>query len=327
MTVGLGASAYAAAILHLGTHAFFKALLFLAAGSVIIALHHEQDMRKMGGLRKYMPITWITCLIGSIALIGFPGFSGFYSKDAIIEAVHHSDIPGAGFAYVCVLTGVFVTALYSFRLYFMVFHGKERMDEESRSHIHETPAVVTVPLILLAIPSVVIGWFYVGPMLFGGHFGDSILVLSENDVLAELGKDYHGVFAFTLHGFMAWPFILAMGGVATAWLLYMARPELPARIAKRFALAYGILMRKYGFDEFNEIFFAGGARGIGGLLWRIGDATVIDGIMVNGSARLVGWGSSIIRHLQSGYLFHYAFAMIIGLLVLIGVFVTFSGLG
>ncbi len=326
MTVGLGASAYAAAIFHLGTHAFFKALLFLAAGSVIIALHHEQDMRKMGGLRKYMPITWITCLVGSIALIGFPGFSGFYSKDAIIEAVHLSDIPGSGFAYLCVLTGVFITALYSFRLYFMVFHGKERMDEEARAHVHETPAVVTVPLILLAIPSVIIGWFYVGPMLFGDHFGESIFVLPENDVLAELGKSYHGVIGFTLHGFMAWPFLLAMAGVATAWFLYMARPEIPAQIAKRFSLAYEILVRKYGFDEFNEIFFAGGARGIGGLLWRIGDATLIDGIMVNGTARLIGWFSSVIRHVQSGYLFHYAFAMIIGLLVLIGVFVTFAGL-
>ncbi len=326
MTVGLGASAYAAAIFHLGTHAFFKALLFLAAGSVIIALHHEQDMRKMGGLRKYMPITWITCLVGSVALIGFPGFSGFYSKDAIIEAVKHSDIALAPFAYVCVLLGVFITALYSFRLYFMVFHGKERMDEETRSHLHETPAVVTVPLILLAIPSVVIGWFYVGPMLFGDHFGDSIFVLPENDVLGELGRTYHGVIGFTAHGFMAWPFLLAMGGVITAWFLYMARPELPAQIAKRFALAYEILMRKYGFDEFNDIFFAGGARGIGGLLWRIGDATLIDGIMVNGTARLIGWCSSVIRHVQSGYLFHYAFAMIIGLLVLIGLFVTFAGL-
>ncbi len=326
MTVALGASAYAAAIFHLGTHAFFKALLFLAAGSVIIALHHQQDMRKMGGLRKYMPITWITCLVGSIALIGFPGFSGFYSKDAIIEAVHASEIPGSGFAYVCVLTGVFVTALYSFRLYFMVFHGKERMDEETRSHLHETSSVVTVPLILLAIPSVVIGWFYVGPMLFGDHFGDSIFVLPENDVLGELGKSYHGVIGFTLHGILAWPFWLAMAGVATAWFLYMARPELPARIAKRFALAYEVLTRKYGFDEFNQIFFAGGARSIGGLLWRIGDASLIDGIMVNGTARLIGWSSSVIRHVQSGYLFHYAFAMIIGLLVLIGLFVTFAGL-
>jgi NADH-quinone oxidoreductase subunit L len=326
MTVGLGASAYAAAIFHLGTHAFFKALLFLAAGSVIIALHHQQDMRKMGGLRKYMPITWITCLVGSIALIGFPGFSGFYSKDAIIEAVKHSDIPGSGFAYLCVVSGVFITALYSFRLYFMVFHGKERMDEEARSHLHETPAVVTVPLILLAIPSVVIGWFYVEPMLFGGHFGESIFVLPENDVLGELGKSFHGVIAFTAHGFVALPFWLAMAGVASAWFLYMARPELPAQIAKRFALGYEILMRKYGFDEFNEIFFAGGARGIGGLLWRIGDATLIDGIMVNGTARLIGWFSTIVRQIQTGYLFHYAFAMIIGLLVLIGAFVTFSGL-
>ena len=322
MTVALGASAYAAAIFHLGTHAFFKALLFLAAGSVIIGLHHEQDMRKMGGIRKYMPVTWITSLLGTLALIGFPGFSGFFSKDAIIEAVHHSDIPGSGFAYLCVLTGVFITALYSFRLYFMVFHGKERMDEHARAHLKESPGVVTVPLVLLAIPSVVIGWIYVEPMLFGSHFGDSLLVLPENDVLAEFGAGFHGEAAFVLHGFMGWPFWLAAAGAGTAWFLYIARPELPGLLAKQFALAYEVLMRKYGFDEFNEIFFAGGARGIGGLFWRIGDALLIDGVMVNGTARLVGWFSSVIRHVQSGYLYLYAFAMIIGLLLLIAVFVT-----
>ena len=322
MTVALGASAYAAAIFHLGTHAFFKALLFLAAGSVIIALHHEQDMRNMGGIRKYMPVTWITFLLGTLALIGFPGFAGFFSKDAIIESVHLSNIPGAGFAYVCVLTGVFITALYSFRLYFMVFHGKERTDEHARSHLRESPAVVTVPLVLLAIPSVIIGWFYVEPMLFGDHFGDSMLVLPENDVLAELKEGFHGEAAFFAHGFRAWPFGLAMAGAVTAWFLYLARPELPAIIAKRFALAYEVLMRKYGFDEFNDIFFAGGARGIGGMLWRIGDTALIDGVMVNGTARLVGWFSSVIRHLQSGLLYRYAFAMIIGLLFLIAVFVT-----
>ena len=322
MTVGLGASAYAASIFHLGTHAFFKALLFLAAGSVIIALHHEQDMRKMGGLRKYMPITWITCLIGSLALIGFPGFSGFYSKDAIIEAVGHADIPGAGFAYLCVLVGVFITALYSFRMYFLVFHGKERIDPHAKAHLRESPAVVWVPLVALAIPSVVIGWFYVEPMLFGGHFGDAIVVRPEHDVLGEMKNEFHSVIGFTLHGFVQWPFVLAIAGIVVAWFLYLHRPELPEKIAQRFALAYEVLMRKYGFDEFNDIFFAGGSRGVGGLLWRIGDALIIDGIMVNGSARLVGWFSSVIRHLQSGFLYHYAFAMIIGLLLLIAVFVT-----
>jgi NADH-quinone oxidoreductase subunit L len=325
MTVALGASAYAGAIFHLGTHAFFKALLFLAAGSVIIALHHDQDMRNMGGLRKYMPITWITSLIGSLALIGFPGFAGFYSKDAIIVAVGHADIPGAGFAYFCVLIGVFITALYSFRMYFMVFHGKERMDEDTKAHLRESPAVVWVPLVALAIPSVVIGWFYVEPMLFGGHFGDAIVVLPEHDVLGEMKSEFPSVLGFTLHGFTGAPFFLAVAGIGVAWFLYLHRPELPAKIAQRFALPYEVLMRKYGFDEFNEIFFAGGSRGVGGLFWRIGDALIIDGIMVNGSARLVGWFSSVIRQVQSGFLYHYAFAMIIGLLLLIFVFVTAGG--
>jgi NADH-quinone oxidoreductase subunit L len=322
MTVALGASAYAAGIFHLFTHAFFKALLFLAAGSVIIAMHHEQDMRKMGGLRRYMPITWLTSLIGSLALIGFPGFAGFYSKDAIIEAVGASTLPGATVAHAAVLLGVFVTALYSFRMYFLVFHGEERMDEHTREQLHETPAVVTVPLVLLAIPSVLAGAFFAGPMLFGDYFGASIEVLAEHDTLAPLSGHFHGALQFALHGVLTVPFWLAVAGVATAWFLYVFRPDLPGRVRERLGLLYCVLVRKYGFDDFNDWFFAGGARGLGRILWRVGDVFVIDGLVVNGTARVVGWFSGIIRHVQSGYLFHYAFAMIIGLLVLIGVFVT-----
>ena len=321
MTVALGASAYAAGIFHLVTHAFFKALLFLAAGSVIIALHHDQDMRNMGGLRKYMPITWITTLIGSLALIGFPGFAGFFSKDAIIEAVHHSTIPGAEFGYWCVLIGVFVTALYSFRMYFLVFHGTERMDEHAREHLHETPAVVTVPLIVLAFFSVTIGWWYVEPMLFGSHFAESIQVLPAHDVLGEMKAGYQGEASFFLHGFTAAPFGLAVSGVIVAYYLYLVRPELPAIIAGRLGWIHTLLVRKYGFDELYEILFAGGVRGTGGALWRVGDVALIDGLMVNGSARLVGWLSGVIRRVQTGYLYDYAFAMIIGLVVFVSAFV------
>ncbi len=321
MTVGLGASAYAASIFHLGTHAFFKALLFLGAGSVIIALHHEQDMRKMGGLRKYMPITHWTMLIGSLALIGTPGFSGFFSKDALIEAVHHSALPGSGFAYLCVLTGVFITALYSFRLYFMVFWTKERMDEHTREHLHETPAVVTVPLIMLAIPSVCIAWFVVGGIFDGSYFGDAIVVAKEHTAMAELAAGYHGIWGFMVHGILAWPFLLAAAGVFTAWVMYIKKPELPGRIADRFKLGHTILVEKYGFDRFYLFFFAGGSRGIGSLLWRIGDIKLIDGLLVNGSAKAVGWFSSVVRQVQSGYLYHYAFTMIIGLFVFLVWFV------
>jgi len=322
MTVALGASAYAAGIFHLFTHAFFKALLFLAAGSVIIALHHEQDMRRMGGLRRYMPITWITSLIGSLALIGFPGFSGFYSKDAIIEAVGASTLPGSGLAHAAVLLGVFVTALYSFRMYFLVFHGEERMDEHAREHLHESPWVVTVPLVALAIPSVIAGGIFAAPMLFGDYFGSSIVVLEEHRTLAALAEHFHGALSFAVHGLVTLPFWLAVAGVATAWYLYVYRPDLPAVIRARARLLHEVLARKYGFDEFNEWFFAGGARGVGRTLWRVGDEILIDGLMVNGSARLVGWVSGVVRHVQSGYLFHYAFAMIIGLLLLIALFVT-----
>lgn len=321
MTVALGASAYAAAMFHLVTHAFFKALLFLAAGSVIIGMHHEQDMRKMGGLYKYMPITWFTSLVGSLALIGFPGMAGFYSKDAIIEAVHHSHLPGAGFAYFAVVAGVFITALYSFRLFFMTFHGKERMDKHTWEHLHESPAVVTVPLSVLAIPSVVIGMLLIGPMLFQGYFGETIYVAGAHDVLAEIGRDYHGVWGFTLHAFKAPPVYLALAGVAVAWFLYIKSPQIPAQIAERFAFLHKLFLEKYYFDTFNQFFFAGGTRKIGDLLWRFGDVRLIDGFLVNGTAQTVRWISGVVRTVQSGFLYHYAFAMIIGLLVLLAVFV------
>ena len=325
MTLALGASAYAAGIFHLVTHAFFKALMFLAAGSVIIGMHHEQDMRKMGGLYKYMPITWITMLIGSLALIGFPGLSGFFSKDAIIEAVHESLLPGSGFAYLAVLSGVFVTAMYTFRLFFMVFHGKERMDHHTLEHLHESPKVVTVPLIMLAIPSVVIGVIYVGPMLFEGYFDKTIFVLPGHDVLKAMGEDFHGSFKFVVHGLFSMPFFLAMAGVATAFVCYLLRPEIPKKVAEKYRLIYNILLNKYGFDDFNERVFAGGARLTVQLLWQKGDVFAIDGVAINGSAQAVGWFAGVLRQIQSGYLYHYAFAMIIGLLALMVLFVY--GLG
>ena len=319
MTVALGASAYAAGIFHLMTHAFFKALLFLAAGSVIIGLHHEQDMRRMGGLRKHMPITYWTALIGTLALVGFPGFSGFFSKDALIEAVHASTTFGAGFAYWCVLLGVFVTALYSFRLLFLVFHGEERIEADARAHLHESPAVVWVPLVALAIPSVVIGWYTIEPLLFGGFFSDSLVVLAEHDVLHEVGEEFEGPAAFVLHAFSASPAIyLALAGAIVAWVLYLLRPALPGRIAQRFAPVHGLLVNKYYFDWFNENVLAGATRGLGRLLWGVGDRAVIDGVLVNGSARGVAVLAAIVRRVQSGYLYHYAFAMVIGLAALIG---------
>ena len=318
MTVALGASAYAAGIFHLMTHAFFKALLFLGAGSVIIAMHHEQDLRKMGGLKKYMPFTFITAWVGTLALTGVPPFAGFFSKDAIIEAVHHSQLPGAGFAYVAVLAGVFVTALYSFRLMFLAFYGKPRMDEHTRKHLHESPAVVVIPLILLAIPSLVAGWIYIKPMLFGNFFGDAIKVLPQHNVLAQIHFD--GIGPFIAHGLQSAPFILAVLGFGLAWLLYLREPHLPDRIRDRIKPIYNLLVRKYGFDEFNQKVFAGGARFLGGLLWRIGDVKIIDGLAVNGTARAIGWLSSVVRHVQSGYIYHYAFAMIIGLFLLMTFF-------
>jgi len=324
MVVALGASAYAAGIFHLMTHAFFKALLFLAAGSVIIAMHHEQDIRKMGGLRKYMPITYWTSLIGSLALIGAPGFAGYFSKDAIIEAVHHAHLPGAEFAYWCVLLGVFVTAFYSFRMFFLVFHGDERMDQHTKEHLRESPAVVTVPLVLLAIPSVIIGAIAIEGILFSGAFDKSFFVDPHHDTLAEVGKHFHGWFEFMLHGFTGIPFFLAAAGVLSAWYIYLKQPNIATVVKKRFSIIHRILENKYGFDEFNAFFFAGGARLLGRLFWRYGDEKAIDGVMVNGTANSIGAISRVVRHVQTGYLYHYAFAMIIGLLGLISWFIYIS---
>jgi NADH-quinone oxidoreductase subunit L len=317
MTAALGASAYAAGVFHLMTHAFFKALLFLAAGSVIIAMHHEQDIRKMGGLRRYLPLTWLTSLVGTLSLIGFPGFSGFFSKDALIEAVGHAHRAGATYAWWCLMIGVFVTALYSFRMYFLVFHGPERMDAETKAHLHESPWVVTVPLVLLAIPSVVIGWPAIQPVVFGDYFGSSIFVLGSNDVLGDLAGEFHGPWAYVLHAFRAPVPYLALAGALVAWYLYLRRPALADALRERVRWLYTLLVNKYYFDEFNQRVLARGSVGLGNGFWRYGDVLVIDGGLVNGSARLVGWFAQVSRHLQSGYLYHYAFAMIIGLAVLV----------
>jgi NADH-quinone oxidoreductase subunit L len=323
MTVALGASAYSAAIFHLMTHAFFKALLFLAAGSVIIALHHEQDIRKMGGIKKYMPITYWTALVGSLALIGFPGTSGFFSKDLLIEAVKESHWHGQGavywIAYLSVLLGVFVTALYSFRMFFLVFHGEERMDAETKSHLHETRNVVTVPLILLAIPSAVIGWFTAGPVLFGDYFGDAIVVSASHDVLAHMGETlWHGSLALFTHAVMTPVFWLAAAGAVTAWYLYLKRPDIPDTIQSKVSGLYNLLDRKYYFDDLYIKGFAAGGRSIGRFLWQKGDRLIIDEMMVNGTARSVGRLAGVMRQIQTGYLYTYAFAMIIGLTMLLG---------
>ncbi|OVZ62658.1 NADH-quinone oxidoreductase subunit L [Pigmentiphaga sp. NML030171] len=350
MTVALGASAYSVAIFHLMTHAFFKALLFLAAGSVIIGMHHDQDIRNMGGLRKYMPITWITFLLGSLALIGTPFFAGFYSKENIIEAAKLSHVWGSGFAYFAVLAGVFVTAFYSFRLYFLVFHGKERFDtsgahghghddhaHDSHGHDdhghddhhhggvpHESPAVVTVPLVLLAIPSVIIGAIAVGPMLFGDFFKGVIFNSPDRPVMEHLAEDFHGWVAYGLHAFSTVPFWLMLAGVVLAWFFYMVKPSIPAAIKARAGWLYNLLDNKYYMDKINEAVFARGARALGGGFWRVGDKSLIDGLLVNGSARLVGWFAGVVRHLQSGYIYHYAFAMIIGIMALVTFFVLLN---
>jgi NADH-quinone oxidoreductase subunit L len=318
MTVALGVSAYSAAIFHLMTHAFFKALLFLAAGSVIIALHHEQDIRKMGGLKKHMPITYWTALIGALALIGFPGFAGFFSKDALIEAVsdshwYETDQLVYWIAYLSVVLGVFVTGLYTFRWLFKVFHGEEHLDEEAKKHVKESPLVVTVPLILLAIPSVIIGWFTIGPVLFGGYFGDSIVVTQEHDVLAHLGEAFHGAGQFILHAFQGPAVYLAIAGAGTAWYLYLERPDLPRLWRENMSGLYNLLVNKYYIDDLYIKGFAAGVRRIGQFLWVKGDELVIDGVMVNGTANTVGRLAGVLRNLQTGYLYHYAFAMFIGL--------------
>ena len=327
MTVALGASAYSAAIFHLMTHAFFKALLFLAAGSVIIAMHHEQDIRKMGGLKKYMPITYWTALIGSLALIGFPGSGGFFSKDLLIVAVHESHWEGQGaiywIAYLSVLLGVFVTALYSFRMFFLVFHGEERMDAETRSHLKETPWVVTVPLILLAIPSAVIGWYAVEPVLFGGYFGDAIEVTQRHDVLARLGESWHGSMGLVTHAIETPIFWLAAAGVFTAWFLYLKRPDIPATIKARMSGLYNLLDRKYYMDDLYIKGFAAGGRSIGNFLWHKGDELLIDGVIVNGTANSIGKLAGVMRQIQTGYLYTYAFAMFIGLTMLLSWLIWF----
>ena len=325
MTVALGVSAYPIAVFHLMTHAFFKALLFLGAGSVIIGCHHNQDIRYMGGLRKYMPITWITSLLGSLALIGFPFLSGFYSKDSIIEAVQASHLWGSGFAYFAVIAGVFVTAFYSFRMYFLVFHGEERYgqlphdahhghdDHHASGKPHESPWVVTLPLILLAIPSVVIGYFTIQPMLYGDWFGSAILIdAARHPPMAHLAEEFHGALGMALHGLTGLPFILAMSGVALSWFFYLKRPDIPAAIQKATMPLYTLLDNKYYFDKFNEVVFAGGARLLGRSLWKGGDQVLIDGLLVNGSARAVGWFAGVVRLLQTGHIYQYAFGMIFG---------------
>ena len=334
MTVALGASAYSVAVFHLMTHAFFKALLFLAAGSVIMGVHHNQDIRWMGGLRKYMPITWITSLRGSLALLGTPLFAGFYSKDSIIEAVHESHLPGAGFASFAVLAGVFITAFYSFRMYFLVFHGKERFDQNPDAHHghghghhnepqlpHESPWVVTVPLVLLAIPSVVIGFMTIEPMLYGAFFKDSIFFAEKHEALKEMAKAFHGPVQMAWHALTTLPFWLALAGVATSYYMYMINPALPTAIKKAALPIYTLLENKYYLDWFNENVLARGARALGTGLWKGGDEYVIDGGLVNGSWKLVDWVSGTVRRVQTGYLYHYALGMILGVFVLMTYFV------
>lgn len=351
MTMALGASAYSAAIFHLFTHAFFKAVLFLGAGSVIIAMHHQQDMRKMGGLAKYMPITYLTVLIGAIANAGLPPFAGFFSKETIVEALHHATVPGAGFAYALAVAGVFVGGFYSFRLVFYAFHGKERFadpdhpdvkaaDAEAKAAAlhddhahddhghddhhgdhghgkpHESPWVVTLPLVMLAIPSVSAGWL-IGTFVYGNYFGSAITVNPAHTAMAVMAQNFHGVIGMMSHALGTLPFWLAVAGAATAWFLYIARPALPAQLRRQWGVVVTVLMEKYGLDRFNDWFFAGGSRALGTGLWKGGDIAVIDNVMVNGSARLVGWFAAVIRHVQSGYIYHYAFAMIIGILMLL----------
>ena len=367
MTVALGASAYSVAVFHLMTHAFFKALLFLGAGSVIIGMHHDQDIRNMGGLRKYMPITWITSLLGSLALIGTPLFSGFYSKDSIIEAVHATNLPGAGFANFAVLAGVFVTAFYSFRMYFLVFHGKERFgqahahghdhhddhatakaahgdphalhdsdahhEEEDDDHghhglapgekPHESPFVVWFPLVMLAIPSVIIGFLAIGPMLHGSFFDNVITVGHNHPAMHELHEEFHGPLAMAIHGLMTAPFWLALAGVVSAYYCYMINPRVPAWFYNKFKFLHTLLDNKYYMDAFNQAVFAKGARVLGEGLWRVGDRTIIDGLLVNGSAKVVGWISKLVREGQTGYIYHYAFVMIIGILGFLVYFLPF----
>jgi NADH-quinone oxidoreductase subunit L len=320
MTAALGVSAYSVAIFHLMTHAFFKALLFLAAGAVIIAMHHEQDMRKMGGLRRRMPVTYWTALIGALALIGTPFFSGFYSKDALIDVVHASHRFGAGYAYWCVLLGVFVTALYTFRMMFMTFHGPERLDHHAQEHFHDVGWDMKGPLVALAVPSLLIGYFTVQPILFGGYFGDAIRVLENHDVVAELKAEWTGALAFALRSVLSAPAWLAGLGVLTAWVFVLRQPQWGDVLRERLAWLNRLLINKYYFDWFNENVLAWLTRGLGIAMWRGGDQAVIDGVMVNGTAGMVGRLAGLTRQLQSGFLYSYAFWMIISLAVLLGWF-------
>jgi len=335
MTVALGASAYSAAIFHLMTHAFFKALLFLAAGSVIIAMHHEQDMRKMGGLRRHMPITYWTAVIGALALCGIPVFSGFFSKDVIIEAVHHSELPAAGYAYILVLLGVIVTAFYTFRMIFMVFHGDERMDDETLVHLKESPKVVTWPLILLAIPTVMAG-FFIGPLVMGDYFSQvllpvpatagegmrdvtTIMVNAErHEAITLLRESYTGVLGFIGHGLLSLPFWLALAGIGLAWWVYLKDDSVADKAHDKLPWLYRLLDNKYYLDNFNQKFFANGVVYLGTSLWSFVDRLLIDGLIVNGVGRAIGWGAGWARRVQTGYLYHYAFAMVLGLALMLG---------
>ena len=314
MTVGLGISTYDAAVFHLVTHAFFKALLFLAAGSVIIAVHHEQDMRKMGGLARYLPITYLTFCIGAMSLSGLPPLAGFYSKDILIEAARLSTMPGANYAYACLLAGAFITPLYIFRALFMTFHGDEHMDPETKAHLHESPWVVLVPLLALAVPSVVAGGILVGPMVFGHLLGSSIFVLPDHDLLKKMATDFHGARDMAIQASNTWPFWLALAGIFTAWAVTMRWSAQAEKLKRIFSGPYAILVDKYGFDDFNQLVIVHGARKLGTFFYKFTDLIVIDGIFVNGSGRLIRWFSRVGRHLQSGYIYHYSLVMIAGLL-------------
>ncbi|MDC0888894.1 NADH-quinone oxidoreductase subunit L [Candidatus Thioglobus sp.] len=324
MTVALGVSAYSVAIFHLMTHAFFKALLFLAAGSVIVALHHKQDIRKMGGLRKKMPITYWTSLIGTLALIGFPGFAGFYSKDMIIEAVHFSQLPFSDWVYVAVVIGVFITAFYSLRMFFLVFHGESRMDEHTASHVKESPFSITLPLVALAIPSAVIGYLTIDPMLFNGWLDNAITVAANHTSMASLEANFHGANGMIPHALQTLPFWMMVGGIASAWVLTLYRSQLADWIQKKFHRSNYVLESLYGFDRFNDIVFVGGIKKLGNFLWKVSDSGLIDKILVNGSARFVGFIASIVRPIQTGYVYHYAFFMIVSLLIIL-TWVLFAG--
>ncbi len=317
MTVALGVSAYSVAIFHLMTHAFFKALLFLGAGSVIVAMHHEQDIRKMGGLKKYMPITYITGLIGTLALIGFPGFSGFYSKDMIIEAVHFSNLPFADWVYYAVISGVFITAFYSFRMFFLVFHGKSRVKHETARHLHESPLSITFPLIMLAIPSAIIGYLTIEPMLFKGWLDNAITVTSNHASMTSLSQEFHGALAMISHAVQTVPFWMMAGGIVSAWVFSLHRTQWADWVQKKFSMVDYVLKSLYGFDRFNEIVFVNGIKKLGNILWKVSDTTMIDTILVNGSARLVGFIGALVRPIQTGYVYHYAFFMIFSLLIIL----------